>query len=272
MIHIPVRDARVPALGLGTWQMNGEGARSGVAHALSLGYRHIDTAQAYENEAEVGEGIRDSGVPRDEIWLTTKVAYGSLRHDQVVQTAEQSLARLATDYVDLLLIHWPDPNVPLEETIGAMGEIRQQGKARFLGVSNFPAALLEEALEIDPDLVTDQVEYHPFLAQDRLLEVCRQRGLFLTAYSPLARGKVLYTEAITEVAAVHGRSAAQVTLRWLVQQDGVCAIPKAGSAKHRQANLEIFDFELTDTDMDRISELASGKRIIDPHWGPDWEE
>jgi 2,5-diketo-D-gluconate reductase B len=272
MIHISVGDARVPALGFGTSHMKEEVAREGVSHALSIGYRHIDTAALYENEHEVGKGIRDSGVPRGEIWLTTKVPPGSLRREDVLSSARQSLSRLATDYVDLLLVHWPDQSVPLAETLGAMAEIRQQGGARYLGVSNFTVSLLEEALAIDPQLITNQVEYHPLLSQEAMLTMCRQRGLFLTAYSPLAMGRVFHSEALTEVAAVHGRSVAQVALRWLVQQDRVAAIPKAASPKHREANLEIFDFELSEEDMARVSGAASGERIIDPHWAPDWDD
>lgn len=270
MIHIDIPGARVPALGFGTWQLAGSDAADAVEHALALGYRHIDTARLYENEREVGRGIAASGVPRDEIWLTTKVPPGSLDRTALLAAAEDSLTRLATDYVDLLLIHWPDTAVPLDETLHAMAEVRQRGGARYLGVSNFPPPMLEEALAIEPDLVTNQVEYHPLLAQDALLALCRQRGMFLTAYSPLARGKVLYREEVTEVAAVHGRSAAQVVLRWLVQQEGVAAIPKAASREHRESNLAIFDFELSRDEVALISSLATGDRLIDPDWGPEW--
>jgi len=273
MLYVDVHDARVPALGFGTWQMEGDEARDGVKHALELGYRHIDTAQIYGNEAEVGDGIRSSGISREDIWLTTKVWKARLRHDDVLSSTEESLRKLGTHYVDLLLIHWPKYDIPLEETFSAMGELRQQGKAHYLGVSNFPPSLLEKALEIDSRVITDQVEYHPFLSQDKLLAIVRDRGLFLTAYSPLAQGKVMGDETIGEIARRHGKSTAQVTLRWLLQQDRVVAIPKASSPKHRVSNLEVFDFELSTDEMSRISGLArKDSRLIDIGYVPDWED
>jgi 2,5-diketo-D-gluconate reductase B len=262
----------VPTLGFGTSRLLGAEAREGVAHALALGYRHVDTARAYENEAEVGAGLRASGVPRSEVWLTTKVWQDQLRAPDVRRSAEASLRDLGTDYVDLLLVHWPNPDIPLAETLGALQTLRAEGKARHLGVSNFPPGLLREAFALQPDLVTDQVEYHPYLAQDALLGELRPRGAFLTAYTPLAKGAVLEDPVIREIAEAHGKSPVQVTLRWFLQQEGVAAIPKAASARHREANLAVFDFALSDDEMDRIHGLARGHRLSDPDWGPDWED
>ena len=242
----------------------------GVRDALELGYRHIDTARAYENEAEVGRGMADGGVPREEIFLTTKLAHSRLRADQVREQLERSLRALATGYVDLLLIHWPNPAVPLEETLGAMAELREQGMTRHIGVSNFPAALLREALELAP-VIADQVEYHPYLGQSELLELARERDVMITAYSPLARGEVLDDPVLRGIGDAHGKTPGQVALRWLLDQPRVSAVPKASSHENRQANLEIFDFELSEGERGRIAGLERGGRTIDPSWAPAWD-
>lgn len=260
----------IPALGFGTWQLQGEACTEAVADALDLGYRHIDTAEAYGNEEEVGRGIRRSGVDRDEIFLTTKVWWKDLSHDECLRAAEESLRKLGLFQVDLLLIHWPDPTVPLDEPLEAMQELKNDGKIRHMGVSNFTPSLLEEALDKAP-VVCNQVEYHPFLAQNELLGLAREHGLMLTAYSPLARAKVMEDETLREIGEAHGKSAAQVALRWLLQQDRVAAIPRARSSEHRKENLRVFDFELSDEEMGRIADLDEGLRIIDPDFAPDWE-
>ena len=271
MIHLDVHGVSIPALGFGTWQLNGEAGRDAIETALDVGYRHLDTARSYGNEAEVGLAIRNSGVPRDDVFLTTKVAHGSLRYRDVLRSADESLERLRTDYVDLLLVHWPDPSVELEETLDAFQEVRARGRARLIGVSNFPPTLLEQALALVPDLACDQVEYHPFLGQDTLLGVVRKHGLCLTAYSPIARGDVAHDQTIQEIAAVHGRSAVQVTLRWLLQQDRVAAIPRSADPAHIRSNFEVFDFALSEEEMETLHALARGQRMIDPEFAPAWE-
>jgi len=264
--------ARVPALGFGTWQLKGREARTAVADALDLGYRHIDTAQMYENESEVGQGLRDADVDRDALFLTTKVAMDNYEYRKLIASADDSLRKLKTEVVDLLLLHWPSDEVELEESLDALQEVQHAGKTRHIGVSNFTPSLLRRALEIAPSLVNNQVEYHPYLSQEKLLDVVRERGLFLTAYSPIARGTVLDEDAVQEIAEAHGKSPAQVVIRWHLQQDRVAAIPKAASAEHRRANFDVFDFELSDDEMDRIHGLAHDDgRMIDPEWGPDWE-
>jgi 2,5-diketo-D-gluconate reductase B len=270
METLQIHGARVPRIGLGTWLAKGDDARNAVAHALDVGYRHIDTAQVYENEVEVGEAIRSSAVSRSEIWLTTKVWYENLRFNDVLSSAEDSLTKLRTDYVDLLLIHWPSPEIDLSETLSAFVRLRETGKARFIGVSNFPADLLTEALNLVPDLVTDQVEYHPFLAQDALLKVVRQNEMFLTAYSPVARGRVATDKTIQTIAAARGLSAYQVVLRWHLQQDRVVAIPKSKTPEFIEANLDVFDFELASDEMDAINQLEHGGRLSDPAFAPSW--
>ena len=270
MKHVNVGGARIPALGFGTWQLEGDDCAAGVKDALAMGYRHIDTAQIYENEAEVGEGMAASDVPREDIWLTTKVWYERASADEVKRSTEESLKKLRTDYVDLLLFHWPQPDTPMEETLKAMAALQESGAARHIGVSNFTPSLLKQALGIAP-IRALQVEYHPFLAQEPLLALCREHDLMLTAYSPLARGRVLKDATLKTIGERHGKSPAQVALRWLVDQPNVSAVPKASSQGHRQANLDIFDFELTDADRGAIDGLARGERIIDPSFAPDWE-
>ncbi len=267
---LAVQGIEVPKLGLGTWQLTGRACAEAVRDALELGYRHLDTARAYRNEAEVGWGLERSGVDRGDVFLTTKLWYTRLRAAQVRAQLEGSLRELGTDYVDLLLIHWPSPDVPLAETLGAMSQLRDEGKARHLGVSNFPARLVREALEHAP-IVCDQVEYHPYLGQPALLSLARERDLMLTAHSPLARGRLLREPLLREIGAAHGKTAGQVVLRWLLDQPQVTAVPKASSHEHRAANLDVFDFELSDAERGRIAGLERGLRTAQPWWAPEWE-
>ncbi|HVL98160.1 MAG TPA: aldo/keto reductase [Egibacteraceae bacterium] len=270
MHAVRIQAVEVPAIGLGTWQMNGEACREGVRHALQAGYRHIDTAQMYGNEEQVGQGIRDAGVDRDAIFLTTKLNAGALAPERVGPETEASLRRLGTDRVDLLLIHWPHPAIPLAATLDAMRRVVDDGKATHIGVSNFPSGMLREAIREAP-ILTNQVEYHPLLAQDRLLAVCREEDVLLTAYSPLAKGRILDEVELKEVAEAHGRTVGQIALRWLVQQDRVAAVPKSASPQRREENLAVFDFTLTDEEMARITALARSERLINPSFAPDWE-
>jgi len=271
MNYVDATGAHIPALGFGTWQLEGRSCRDAVANALAAGYRHIDTAQMYGNETEVGSAMRDASVERDAIWLTTKLALGQVTPPGVQQSARESLKRLATDYVDLLLIHWPDAEVPLADTLGAMMDLQREGLTRFIGVSNFTPRLMEEALTLAP-IVCNQVEYHPYLDQTPLLRIARDSDTALTAYCPLARGQVMADGALIEIAGHHAKSPAQIALRWLLQQPKVVAIPKASTQEHLLANLDVFDFELSDDEMAAIAGLARGGRIIDPSWAPEWNE
>ena len=207
---------------------------------------------------------------RDEIFLTTKIFPGDFEPDALKAAAEDSLRSLRTDYLDLLLLHWPDDSVPLERTLAALVELREAGRIRNLGVSNFPAGLLAGALEHAP-VFCDQVEYHPFLGQDRLLELARERDVLVTAYSPLAHGRVPGDETLAEIGDAHGKTAGQVALRWLLDQPNVSPIPKASSHERRVENFEVFDFELTDDERARIDALPKDDRQIDPDFGPDWD-
>lgn len=271
MTHYDVHGVSIPALGLGTWKLTGDAARDAVEHALSLGYRHIDTAQIYDNEAEVGAGLAASSVPRADVFVTTKVWPRNMGAGRLAASVDESLDKLGTDYVDLLLLHWPNDDVDFEDTLCRLDGVRGAGKARLVGVSNYPVGTLRRALDVVPDLATDQVEYHPFLDQGALLDEARGRGMVLTAYSPLAQGEAVTDETLAEIGAAHGTSAAQVAIAWLLDQDRVVAIPKASSAEHREGNLGALDLALTDEDRARIAALPKDHRLTDPSFGPDWD-
>jgi len=267
--HVDVRGTRIPALGFGTWQLSDVEAAEGVRDALALGYRHIDTAAAYENHGGVGRGIRESGVLRDEIFLASKIWWEDAAADDVRRAGHDMVRELGVDHVDLAYLHWPNDEVPLRETLEAMKELMEEGLFRRLGVSNFPVEMLAEALAIAP-ITAVQVEYHPFLAQDDLRAYCQRHEVALVAYSPLARGEVLENETLREIADEHHATAAQVALRWLTQQKNVVAIPKASTHAHRQANLVALDLQLDATEANRIAELACDMRLIDPDFAPEW--
>jgi diketogulonate reductase-like aldo/keto reductase len=258
MEHVTADDAEIPALGFGTARMTGEECRSAVADALELGYRHLDTAQMYDNEDAVGAAVRESDVPRDEVFLVTKLHPSNLAPRDVHSSFDASLDRLDTDYVDLLLIHAPRGSVPISETIGAMNDLQGEGTVRHVGVSNFSVSQLREAMDASATpVVTNQVEYHLGVNCDELLGFCRERDVALTAYSPLDVGDLSDDEELRDIGDRHGKTPAQVALRWLVQQENVVAIPKAASAEHRAENLDVFDFELTDAEMGELSDRGA---------------
>jgi 2,5-diketo-D-gluconate reductase B len=255
--HMHVQGEQVPALGFGTWQLTGDDAKEGTRHALELGYRQIDTAQAYRNEREVGEGIAASGVPREEVFLTTKIVGETLAGDKVGPAVDGSLRRLGTDYVDLLLIHWPTDDVPLGETLEAMMVAKDAGKVRHLGVSNFRGSLLLEAMDLAP-IFADQVPYQPGRTQNTLLGIAAERDVMITAYSPL-RGEGVQSPVLAEVGDAHGKTPQQVALRWLLQQDKVSPIPRSSNPDRRAQNFDVFDFELSVDEMARIAEIRAAE-------------
>lgn len=269
MEHIEVKGYQVPALGLGTWRLRGDVCRQVVARALDLGYRAIDTAQAYDNEAEIGRAIATSRVPREHVFLTTKLWPDGLTPDS--NALDFSLAGLGTDYVDLLLLHWPGAELPLADTLAPLVRALEAGKTRLIGVCNFPIALFREALGLAP-LACNQVEYHPYLSQQRILDTVRARDLLLTAYCPLARGEIARDPTIHAIAEAHGKSKSQVTLRWLLQQERVAAIPRTSRFDHLAENLAIFDFALADHEMRALHGLAYGKRLVNPEFAPAWDQ
>ncbi len=271
MIYVEPHGVRIPALGLGTFGLNGEVAERIVGHALDIGYRHVDTAQMYGNEAEVGAGIGRSSVPRSEIWLTTKIWPDHFRAAALLRAAEESVRRLGTE-PDVLLLHWPNPDVPLAETVDALNEAKSRGLARHIGISNFTTALIREAAAHSAaPLLVDQVEYHPYLDQDAVLAELRRQNMALIAYSPIARGAAFRDPVLQRIGEAHGKNPGQVTLRWLLQQ-GVAAIPRSTQEANVAANLAIFDFALSDAEMAEISGLArpDGRRLSPAH-APDWD-
>lgn len=275
MVNVPVvevRGARIPALGLGTMTLKDKVCVEAVAAALSLGYRHIDTAAFYENEREVGEGLRAAGVARGDIFLTTKVRHTELKADDFARSVDASLARLGLPFVDLLLIHWPNPQVPMAESIGALCKARREGKTRHIGVANFTVALLDEAVKhADEPLVTNQIEVHPFLDQSKVIFACRRHGMAVTAYCPIARGRLPGNAVLDRIGKVHGKSGPQVALRWLVQQD-LIPIPRTADPEKLKQNLDVFDFALTDAEMAEIGRLrAANVRVVNPPQAPKWD-
>jgi 2,5-diketo-D-gluconate reductase B len=268
-----VQTVQVPALGLGTHCLKGEVALRVVSRALDIGYRHIDTAQEYRNEAEIGDVISHAPIPRQDIWLTTKVWLDRFRDGDLQRSVEESVRKLRT-VPDLVLLHWPNPKVPLRETIGALGDVKRLGLAKHIGVSNFTVALIRKALALTKEpLLVNQVEYHPYLSQQAVLEVMRANGIALTAYSPLALGRVFHDPTLQRIGERYGKNPGQVALRWLLQQDGVTAIPRSSREANLKTNLEIFDFELTPSDMAAVSALASPSgRLVDPGLALAWDD
>jgi 2,5-diketo-D-gluconate reductase B len=266
--------AEIPAIGFGTSGM-GNDCSDAVAKALALGYRHIDTAWKYGSERAVGEGMRASGVPRDDIFLTTKVSHEYLRADDFARSVDESLQNLGVDRVDLLLVHWPNLEIPLAETMGALAKAKRNGLARHVGVANFNIALLDQAIALCAEpLVALQAEYHPYLDQSTLLQACRERGLIYIAYCPLARGRIFSDPVLAEIARAKGKSIAQVALRWLLQKDGVAAIPRSSNAERIAQNLDVFDFTLSEQEIARIAALKRPNgRIANPVGrAPAWDE
>lgn len=265
--------AKMPAIGYGTMELPHRPAEL-VAHAIAVGYRHIDTARKYGTEERVGEGIRASGIARNELFVTTKVTEENAREADFLRSVETSLKALGLDHVDLLLVHWPQPKVPFKETLGALAKAKRSGLTRHVGVSNFTLAMLEEAVSVSPEpLVTNQIEYHAYLPQDRMLAALKRHGMILTAYCPVARGKLLDDATVGEIAKAHGKTHAQVCLRWLIQQPTVAAVPRALEEAHIEENLDVFDWSLGADEMRRISALRSRNvRIADPpERAPKWD-
>ena len=262
----------MPGIGFGTLGNVGDAGSALVEAALAEGYRYIDTSRYYGNEEAVGRALARSAVPRGDIWVTTKLLHPKTPpQPDIAFELDKSLRLLQTDYVDLLLIHWPNPEVSLEWALGKFAALREQGKARTIGLSNFPTALLRQALEIVGDLAANQVEYHPYLNQRPLLDLMRERGLVLIAHSPLARGAVLNDPVLQEIAKRRQLSVAQVALRWLVQQERVVAIPGVLNVGQLRENLKVLEVTLTNSEMAAISALARGTRIVDPPHSPAWD-
>ena len=271
---VEAHGARIPLIGLGTWNLRGSTCVRMVEQALRLGYRHVDTAEMYDNEREVGEGLRASGLARDQAFITTKIWPSHFAARELERAVKESLARLQLAEVDLLLLHWPNPQIPLRETLGALCEVKRMGLARHIGVSNFTVALIDEAARLaEEPLVCNQVEVHPFIDQSKVIAACRRQGMATVAFSPVARGGVKNDKLLARIAKAHGKSAAQVSLRFLVQR-GIVVIPRTSRVERLSENLAIFDFVLSEEEMAAIAGLARRDgRIVDYAYSgsPNWD-
>jgi 2,5-diketo-D-gluconate reductase B len=264
--------AELPAIGFGTSGLADPAAA--VAAALAAGYRHLDAARKYGTEEGVGEGIRAAQVPREALFITTKVSHENLRAADFARSVDESLKALGVSWVDLLLVHWPNAAIPLAETMGALARARRDGLARHVGVANFNIAMLDQAIRLCPEpLVTLQAEFHPYLDQTRLVAALRRRGMILTGYCPLGRGRLIKDPVIGEIARRRGKTAAQIALRWAIQHGNVAPIPRSSNPQRIAQNLAVFDFTLDDDEMARIAALRRGDgRIADPAGrAPAWD-
>ena len=260
----------IPQLGLGTWQNDKpEECSNAVKTALNMGYKHIDTAQAYENEEDVGKGLEQAEVDRDDYFLASKVWISNLAPQNVKSSTEESLEKLGVNSVDLMYVHWPSGDYQAEPTLNAFKELVEEGKIEKIGISNFEPEQVDEAMDIAGEhIIANQVEMHPLLQQEELLEKCREHGITLVAYSPLARGEVFEIPELQEIAEKHGVSEAQVSLAWLMQKEGVVAIPKATSEEHIRDNYQALDLELDEEDVEKIESINREERMVDPGFAP----
>jgi diketogulonate reductase-like aldo/keto reductase len=273
MRYVEAKGVRIPQIGFGTWELRGGECARMVQEALRIGYRHLDTAQVYENEAEVGEGLKAVGLPRDEVFVTTKLALRLTEPKDFERAAKDSLTRLKLSEVDLLLLHWPPlPPLDFDETMENFVRLRSLGLTRNLGVSNFTVSQLEQLARISREpVICNQIEVHPFLDQTKVLAACRRHGIAGVAYSPIARGRTMGNDVLERIGRKHGKSSAQVSLRWLIQQDLV-VIPRTSSPDRAQEDFEVFDFELEQDEMLAITRLARPDgRIVNPAWAPAWD-
>jgi len=272
MDYLKRGDNWIPRLGLGTYEIKGRQGRGALEFALDCGYRHFDTAQAYQNEAEIGKVLARTSIPRERLFITTKIYPLHLGKEKFLPSLEQSLRALKQDFVDLLLIHWPSQTIALEESLDLLQEAREKQYCRLIGVSNFNLELLQRVENYKVDIACNQFEYHSFLDQSKLLEKTHSMGCFATAYSPIARGLVNDEPVLKEIAAYKRKTPAQIALRWLMQQDQLVAIPKSVQIKRIKQNFDIFTFSLSAEEMDRITRLThQNKRLIQSEFAPTWD-
>ena len=254
----------MPVLGLGTWQLQGQTCKEAVKKAIKLGYNHIDTAWIYENQREIGTALKEIKADRSKIFITSKVWRDNLKYQDVLDQCQETLNQLQTNYLDLYLIHWPNKSISIKETFDAFKKLIEEKRGRSIGISNFTIPLIKEALRATNTPITvNQVEYHPYLNQEELLKFCKQNNIVITAYSPLARGKVLDDLLLNEIAKAHKKTVSQIALRWLLQK-GIIVIPKASSEAHLKENLDIFNFELSREEIELIDSIKKKQRLVNP--------
>jgi 2,5-diketo-D-gluconate reductase B len=269
---VEAHGARIPQIGLGTMTLKDDVCVQAVKTALQVGYRHLDTAAFYGNEKENGEGLRQSGVRREDVFICTKVRQEDLTPDRFEKVIDQSLVNLKLPQVDLLLIHWNNKDIPFKVSVGALCKAKKDGKTKHVGVANFTTTMLDGAWAVTSEpLVCNQIEMHPFINQDKVLAACKKHGMAVVAYCPIARGKVPGADALERIGKAHGKSAAQVSLRYLVQM-GVCPIPRTATPDHLKQNLDVFDFKLSDAEMAELKKLnATNMRVVNPPHAPVWD-
>jgi diketogulonate reductase-like aldo/keto reductase len=272
MQFVEAHGARIPIVGFGSMRLKEDAGAQAIESAIRQGYRHVDTAAFYGNEREVGQAIKASGVKREDIFLTTKVRENNLKADDFARSLDSSLKLLDLPAVDLLLIHWPNSQVPMAESIGALNKAKRDGLTKHIGVCNHTVALLEEAHAVTREpLVTNQIEVHPFLDQTKVIEASRSYGMAITAYCPIARGRVPGNPTLERIGAAHGKTASQVSLRWLVQQ-GIIVIPGSGKPARQKENFEVLDFSLSPHEMNEIATLKRPDgRVVNPPQAPKWD-
>ena len=253
----------IPQLGFGTWQLTGEECVQGVAMALQTGYRHIDTADGYGNHREVAKGIRQSGVAREDLFLTTKIKRDDITKEKLGGTVNRFLEELGTDYIDLLLIHWPNKDIPIGDSLGAMNELKEAGKIRAIGVSNFTKRHIEEALSTGVEVVNNQIEIHPTFKQEDMVSFLQEKGISVTAYSPLGRGQDLALPVIQDIAQKRGMAPAQVILSWLLSRN-IIAIPKSEKKEYIESNFQAAELALTPEDIESINAIPDKERMVSP--------
>lgn len=272
MKYITLGRLEFPAIGLGTYKIIGPQAVDIIRNAILMGYRHLDTAQLYDNEREIGWAIIESGIPRNEIFITTKVWPSNLTADKFLPSVEESLVKMKTDYADLLLVHWPHHQLPVEEYIPSLIQAQQKGLAREIGVSNFNIAQLKSAIEAGANIVTNQVEFHPWINQVKLHSYLKKNNITLTAYCPLGQGRFIADKKLEALAATHARTPAQIILRWMMQKDEVIAIPRSTNLYRLRENLNVFDFELSAHEMEIIDAWRlENIRVVGAQAGAVWD-
>jgi 2,5-diketo-D-gluconate reductase B len=272
MENIKTQGIDLPKLGLGTFRMQGDACRAAVESALGLGYRHLDTAEMYGNEEAIGAALAASKVARKDLHVTTKVWHENLAPDAIRRAFDASLKKLQLDHVDLYLVHWPSRKMDLPAIFETLMKLKQEGRTRAIGVANFTTALLKTVVDdIKAPIACNQVEYHAMLDQTKLRQYLTAKSIPLVAYCPLAQGKVASDETLAAIGRRHNASAAQVALKWLLDQDGVAAIPKASRPESQQANLDALKVQLDDADRKAIAALPKDKRCVNPGFGPAWD-
>ncbi|MEM6800464.1 MAG: aldo/keto reductase [Bacteroidota bacterium] len=272
MRTVNIKGAEIPVIGMGTYTITGSKGAELIASALEMGYTYLDSAQMYGNEGDVAEGIRLAGADREDVFVLTKVHPENLYAEKFLPSVEESLRKLKLEYVDVLLIHWPNPKLAVEKAIEGLMQAQLKGHTKHIGLSNFNIQMVDTALNMGAEIVTNQVEYHPFLNQSKLYTFLKEKGISLTAYSPLAKGEVVGNPILKEIAQRYSKTEAQVALRWLIEQEDVIAIPRSSSLDRLAANLEVFDFWLSEEDTAAVDSLqAAGKRLIDWQYSPEWD-